>query len=226
MMKAACVTGRPPVVSGAHEAAPVMTGALRSASAADPDTALVAAVAKGDAEAARRLMERHLPKVLNVARRMLGDATEAEDISQEVFLRVWKNAGRWRPGRARFETWIHRVTLNLCYDRLRRRREITTDAPPERMDDSPNAFDVLRQRDVASAMDAALAQLSPRQRAALILCHYQEKSNGEAAEILDVSVEALESLLARGRRALRERLREAAPDLLESQHRHQGESHG
>ncbi len=183
---------------------------------ADPDGALIACIAKGDQRAARALVERHLPKMTALARRMLSDATEAEDVAQEVFLRVWRHAAQWRPGAARFETWMHRVAINLCYDRLRRRREIVTDTPPEQLDETPGAFDALRRRDVARAVEAAMDGLSPRQKAALVLCHYQERSNIEAAEILGVSVEAVESLLARGRRALRQRLQGQAGALLET----------
>jgi RNA polymerase sigma-70 factor (ECF subfamily) len=89
----------------------------------DPDADLVRNIAAGDARAAEALVRRHLPRMVGLARRMLGDASEAEDVAQDVFLRVWREAPRWRPGAAKFETWMHRVALNLCYDRLRRRRE-------------------------------------------------------------------------------------------------------
>lgn len=196
---------------GAETPVTEVSGAPR---AHDPDSALVAAVAEGDHRAARVLVDRHLGTMVAVGRRMLGDADEAEDVAQEVFLRVWKHAGSWRPGGARFETWMHRVALNLCYDRLRRRREVVTDTPPEQLDTGPNGFDVVRQRDVTSAVEAAVSALPPRQRAALTLCHYQELSNIEAAAIMDVSVEAIESLLSRARRTLRAALTEASENLL------------
>ena len=91
----------------------------------DPDTELVRNAGAGDQRAAEALVRRHLPKMVGVARRMLNDGAEAEDVAQEVFLRVWREAPRWKPGQAKFETWMHRVALNLCYDRLRRRREKT-----------------------------------------------------------------------------------------------------
>src|SRR5512147_367541 len=91
----------------------------------DPDADLVRSAGAGDAQAASALVRRHLPKMVGLARRMLGDAAEAEDVAQDVFLRVWREAPRWRPGAAKFETWMHRVALNLCYDRLRRRREVS-----------------------------------------------------------------------------------------------------
>jgi RNA polymerase sigma factor (sigma-70 family) len=97
----------------------------------DPDEVLLAGVSRGEPVAVRQLLDRRLPRILALARRMLNDPGEAEDVAQETFLRAWKQAKGWKPGGARFDTWLHRVALNLCYDRLRRRREIATDAPPE-----------------------------------------------------------------------------------------------
>ncbi|MFI4935100.1 MAG: RNA polymerase sigma factor, partial [Caulobacterales bacterium] len=135
--------------------------------------------------------------------RMLGDAAEAEDVAQETFFKVWRYAARWRPGGAKFDTWLHRVALNLCYDRLRRRRETPTADPPERPDPGPAPDRGLEADDVGRRVRAALQGLPTRQREAIVLCHYQELGNIEAAGLMGVSVEALESLLSRGRRALR-----------------------
>lgn len=169
----------------------------------DPDEALLSRVAAGDPAAARALVARKLPRLLSLAGRMLGDAAEAEDVAQEAFVRVWKRAGAWRPGAARFDTWLHRVALNLCYDRLRRRRELSTAAPPEQVDEGPAPDRGLQALDVERQVRGALQALPDRQREAIVLCHYQELGNIEAAAIMGVSVEALESLLGRGRRALR-----------------------
>ena len=169
----------------------------------DPDEELLTRVGEGDPAAARALVARKLPRLLALAGRMLGDPAEAVDVAQEAFVRAWKQAPGWRPGGARFDTWLHRVALNLCYDRLRRRREVVTDNPPEQPDDGPAPDRGLEAKDVGDRVAAAMRRLPDRQREAIVLCHYQELSNIEAAAMMGVSVEALESLLGRGRRALR-----------------------
>ena len=138
--------------------------------------------------------------------RILGNPSDADDIAQETFVRVWKTAGAWQPGRARFDTWLHTVVLNLCRDRLRRKREVTSDRMPEGADPSPDAEASLLETERSAAVAKAIATLPERQREAIVLVHYQDLSGAEAAAVLDISVEALESLLARGRRALRQRL--------------------
>jgi RNA polymerase sigma-70 factor (ECF subfamily) len=172
----------------------------------DPDTDLVVRVGKGDRAAAQALMARHLPAMLALARRMLSGQAEAEDCVQEAFLKVWTHAAKWQPGKAKFETWLYRVVLNQCYDRLRKK----VPEPLEAAADVPDGADApdrsLEVADLAQEVDAALRALPERQRAAVLLCHFQEHGNNEAAEMLGISVEALESLLARGRRTLRLKL--------------------
>ena len=179
---------------------------------ADPDEDLVRRVGQGDPAAIQSMVARKLPRMLALARRMLGDPIEAEDVAQEALLRAWRQAPRWAPGKARFDTWLHRVALNLCYDRLRRRREIATDTPPDRPYEGAAPDRGLLAADVGRRVDAALARLPDRQREAIVLCHYQELTNIEAAALMEVSVEALESLLSRGRRALRMALADMRPD--------------
>ncbi|WP_374577457.1 RNA polymerase sigma factor [Phenylobacterium sp.] len=178
----------------------------------DPDEALLARVAEGDPAAVRALVARKLPRLLSLAGRMLGDAAEAEDVAQETFVRAWKQARAWRPGAAKFDTWMHRVALNLCYDRLRRRREAPTDTPPEVVDDGPAPDRGLQAMETGERVAAAMGALPDRQREAIVLCHYQELSNIEAAALMGISVEALESLLSRGRRALRMALADMVGD--------------
>jgi RNA polymerase sigma factor (sigma-70 family) len=181
-----------------------------SSGASDPDDELVRRAGQGDAAAVQALVAAKLRRVLALAERMLGDAAEAEDVAQETFFRVWRNAPRWRPGVARFDTWLHRVTLNLCYDLLRRRREKPTAEPPETPDPGPPPDRGLHAADVGRRVQTALQALPPRQREAIVLCHYQEMGNIEAAGVMGVTVEALESLLSRGRRALKAALADLA----------------
>lgn len=177
------------------------------------DADLLARYAAGDRSAARDLTLRLAPRVLALARRMLGDAAEAEDVAQEAILRLWRMAPDWRVGEAQVSTWLYRVASNLCIDRLRRRRERTGEALPETADPAPGALDRLVAADRAAALQAALAALPERQRLAIVLRHFEERSNPEIAAVLDTSVEAVESLLARARRELAARLRPRRAEL-------------
>ena len=174
----------------------------------DPDLELLGRVGAGDPAAIRALTARKLPRILSLATRMLGEASEAQDVAQDAMVKAWRQAASWRPGVAKFDTWLHRVTLNLCYDRMRKRREIPTDQLPEQTDPGPAPDHGLLTRDIGQRVACAMAALPTRQREAVVLCHYQELSNIEAAQAMGLSVDALESLLARGRRALRTALQD------------------
>ncbi|MDJ0824644.1 MAG: RNA polymerase sigma factor [Rhodobacter sp.] len=167
------------------------------------DEALLVAYGNGDAEAARALTLRLTPKVLGFAARMLGgDRAEAEDVAQEAMLRLWRQAPSWRQGEAKVTTWLYRVVANLCTDRLRKASGVALDAVPEPEDDRPSAAEGLQQAARAAALDRALADLPERQRQAVVLRHIEGLSNPEIAAVMDIGVEAVESLTARGKRAL------------------------
>ncbi len=170
-----------------------------------PDEALLVLYANGDSMAARSLAARLLPRVLGYAARLLSDRTEAEDVAQEAMLRLWRIAPDWRQGEAQVSTWLYRVVSNLCTDRLRgRKRRAATplDDAPEVADGARGAEADLIEADRMAALQAALDALPDRQRQAVVLRHIEGFSNPEIAEVLGIGVEAVESLTARGKRAL------------------------
>ncbi len=170
------------------------------------DEDLLALYASGDRLAARALTGRLTPRVLGYAMRLLGgDRAEAEDVAQEAMLRLWRIAPEWRAGEARVSTWVYRVVTNLCTDRLRsgrRRARPMGDDLPDAADDAPGAEARMVETARLAALQDALAQLPDRQREAVVLRHIEGLSNPEIAEILGIGVEAVESLTARGKRAL------------------------
>ncbi|WP_299349954.1 RNA polymerase sigma factor [uncultured Shimia sp.] len=166
------------------------------------DDALLVLYANGDAAAARVLTLRLTPRVFGHANRLLGDRAEAEDVAQEAMLRLWKIAPEWRQGEAKVTTWLYRVVANLCTDRLRKKRGVALDAVPEPEDDTASVVDKMQDRARVDALQAALAQLPERQRQAVVLRHIDGLANPEIAEVMEISVEAVESLTARGKRTL------------------------
>lgn len=169
------------------------------------DEALLVLYANGDGDAARELALRLVPRILGYARRTLGDAAEAEDIAQEVMLRLWRAAPTWRSGEAQVSTWAYRVAANLCTDRLRarsRRPAQAIDDVAEPADAAPTAEDEMIEAQRQQALTAALADLPDRQRQAVTLRHIEGLANPEIAVVMQVGVEAVESLIARGKRAL------------------------
>lgn len=169
----------------------------------DDEADQMARAAKGDRMAMHGLVTRHSPAVYRLAFRMLARAEDAEDVTQETFLRAWKILPKWTPG-AKLSTWLHRVALNLCYDRLRKSREALFSEPPEQADSADKRPDAaLQQVQVKRAVQSAIQTLPDRQRAALTLTALEGHSNQTAADMMDVSLQAMESLLARARRSLK-----------------------
>lgn len=167
-----------------------------------PDEALLVLYANGDGGAARTLTLRLTPRVYAHAYRMLGNQADAEDVAQEALIRLWKIAPDWRQGEAKVTTWLYRVVANLATDRLRKARGVALDAIAEPEDDAKSAAETMQDRARQDALQAALATLPDRQREAVVLRHIEGLTNPEIAGIMDISVEAVESLTARGKRAL------------------------
>ena len=173
-----------------------------AAQATTTDAELLARYADGDQAAARALVERHTPRILARAYRLLGDAAEAEDETQEAMLRLWRIAPVWENRGASPGTWLYRVATNLCLDLLRKRRYTRVPQDPAQPEESETVQASLQDTDRSAALKQAIAALPDRQRAAIVLRHLEELGNTEIAEQLDTTVEAVESLLARGRRQL------------------------
>jgi RNA polymerase sigma-70 factor, ECF subfamily len=173
-----------------------------------PDSVLLRRVAGRDQVAFRQLVARHLSSVLGIARRMLRDDAEADDVAQEAMLRLWQSAGELELGPAGARPWLRRVASNLCLDRIRagRRTEVTDTVPEQEV--APEQLTGLEGADVSARVEAALKTLPDRQRLALTLFHYEGLSQVEVGEVLGVSDEAVESLLARARRGLRSMLKD------------------
>ncbi|MCU9838487.1 RNA polymerase sigma factor [Ruegeria sp. WL0004] len=173
-------------------------------SAAEPvaEETLLRLYANGDSGAARELVGRLGPRAYSVALRVLGNRAEAEDVTQEAMLRLWRIAPEWQSGQAKVSTWLYRVVMNLCLDLRRRRQTLDLDDIPEPEDDKPEAMDRLLHVARVDALQDALMRLPVRQRQAVVLRHIEELSNPEIAGIMEIGVEAVESLTARGKRAL------------------------
>ncbi len=179
----------------------------RDHQAADSDDALIARCAQGDRAAFAELMDRHADRAFAVAVRLLGNRADAEDAVQDAFIRAWHRAGAWEPGRAQFSTWLYRVVTNACIDRQRRRRPQTAiDDVAEPMDERPDPHAELEDSRRADALAAATQALPDAQRQAIALCFGAGISNRDAADTMNISVKALESLLIRAKRAMRQSL--------------------
>ena len=167
------------------------------------DDALLVLYANGDTAAARALTFRMTPMAFSLAARLLNDKAEAEDVAQEAMLRLWKVAPDWRQGEAKVTTWFYRVVSNLCMDRLRKRRGLGLDEIAEPQDETPGVVARMHETDRAQALSTALDALPERQRTAVVLRHIEGMSNPDIADVLSVSVEAVESLVSRGKRSLK-----------------------
>ena len=178
---------------------------MHKSSEIEKDAKLMQEVADGNASASRMVADLYLNRSYRLALRILGDTSLAEDMAQEAFIKLWKQAPKWQ-AKAQIKTWLHRVTHNLCVDYLRAQKRYSDEEVPDMEDPKPNVFEVKAQEQLGDKVNEALQKLPDRQRIAISLVHFEECGNIEAAAIMDVSVDALESLLARGRRKLKELL--------------------
>jgi RNA polymerase sigma-70 factor (ECF subfamily) len=186
----------------------------RAANAGGEDADLLTRTARGDAAAFRQIVDRHLPAALAVARHMLRDEAEAEDVAQEAMLRLWRSASELELGPGGIRPWLRRVVSNLCIDRIRagRKTHVTDEVPEQEV--PPEQLQGLTEAELAKRVDAALQALPERQRLALTLFHYEGMSQVEVGATMGVSDEAVESLLARARRALKAALKDEWQQLL------------
>lgn len=183
------------------------------------DENLLAALANRDEAAFAQLLDRHLENVRALAWRVLASHSDVDDIAQEIFLKLWKNPQSFKPGKAKFSTWLYRVTLNACIDRQRKTKTANVVPIAEHIentiaDSSPTPEGAAINASRAEKIAAAIARLPDRQRHAIALSHFQELNNIEAAKAMETTVEAVESLLGRARRSLKGYLQSDIAELL------------
>ena len=183
-----------------------------------PSEDLMARIAKGDADAFETLVNRHQTSILNLIYRFIGDRTQAKDLAQEVFIRVWQSAKSYEP-KAKFTTWLYRITANLCFNELkssRRKKWFSFNRSDEDgkhtfeetlSDSGPSAEDLLLEKERSRQIYDTLQSLPENQRMAVILKRYDDLSYEEIARVIGCSVPAVESLLVRAKRTLQEKLK-------------------
>lgn len=169
----------------------------------DADDLLMERVVAGDRRAFRDLVERNIDRVVALSRRIVG-ARDADDIAQDVFLKIWTTRTSWDRERAAFRTWLYRVVVNRCIDYLRRPSHLALDCVLEEADTAPRADEILHDSEQATKVRAALQSLTEQQRIAVSLYYHEGLNARECAEILGLRLNAAESLLKRARARLRE----------------------
>lgn len=182
----------------------------------DRDDELLELITQGDEGAFRELVERHVDRAYALALRILRNGADAEDVVQDTLLKIWSHRGTWQSGRAKFSTWLYRVVTNRCLDLRRRPKTEDMDAAPEVVDARPDALTTLQRHEASDLLAREMERLPDQQRVALILSYYDDLSNAQIAEVMDTTVQAVESLLKRGRQHLRRQLDGAQADICRS----------
>jgi RNA polymerase sigma-70 factor, ECF subfamily len=178
---------------------------VRTEMVEDPsDEALMAAVSARQHHAFRILMGRHMQRAIRVAQRIVRDPGEADDIGQEAFLRVWTHAASFDPDIAKFTTWLYRIVLNLAFDRKPRRPLVPINEAADVRSDDPEPVERVIADEERRILEQAMAGLSERQRGAIALFHMEGLSGVDAAQAMNLSAKAFESLLGRARAVLKE----------------------
>lgn len=184
--------------------------------AVDEDDLLLRRIATDDEAAFRALVTRHIDRAFALALRFLGNRADAEDVVQDVFLKVWMHRGRWIEKRAKFSTWLYRVVTNRCIDVTRRPRNEDVENVPEPTDQKPDAVTLIHREEVHDLLDNAMRRLPDQQRIAVVMSYHENLSNADIADIMGLTVSAVESLLKRGRQQLRALLRRSERDIRQS----------
>lgn len=192
--------------SGVTFGVPMAASESRRAEDRSADSQLMLRVAEGNDAAYALLVDRYLPRIMRLVMRMVGNGSDADDITQDVFLRLWLHARRWRPEKALVSTWLYRIAINRCIDHRRRRWFMPLESAGPIEDPSPGAEAAIFEDERCRLIANAVQRLPARQRAALVLCYYEAMSTTEAAAALALSPSAVESLLVRARRGLRAQL--------------------
>ncbi len=179
----------------------------------DRDDELLDLIAGGNEGAFRELVERHVDRAYALALRILRNGADAEDVVQDTLLKIWSHRGTWQAGRAKFSTWLYRVVTNRCLDMRRRPKTEGMEEAPEMVDAQPDALTTLQRHETSDLLAQEMERLPDQQRVALILSYYDDLSNAQIAEVMDTTVQAVESLLKRGRQHLRRQLDGARADI-------------
>lgn len=169
----------------------------------ETDEMLMDYVSQGDAQAFQRLVNRHALKFRAVAYKYLGDMAAAEDMVQDSFIKVWTKPQAFDTAKSKFTTWFYRVVVNKCLDEKRKKKAVALPEDYDAIDDAPMADAKIEVRHETGRMHKAIKSLNDKQAQAITLCYLEEYSNKEAAEMMNMKVKALESLLVRARQKLK-----------------------